>query len=179
MKGAKTLKTRLLRRIVKQKNGCWIWTGARSTNGQGNIRVAGKLYGVHRLAYQLWLGPIPQGQRVRHRCNNLRTCNPQHLYLASLEERLLRKVEKQENGCWVWQGAIINKKGYGGIELSGRRYRVHRVAYELWIEPIPEGLQIQHLCNCRLCCNPAHLIAGTTQENAALRAQYSQSRSVH
>jgi hypothetical protein len=44
---------------------------------------------------------------------------------------------------------------------------VHRVAYELWVEqPIPKGLQIQHLCNERLCCNPAHLVAGTASENA-------------
>jgi hypothetical protein len=32
------------------------------------------------------------------------------------------------------------------------------VAYELWVEPIPKGLQVQHLCNERRCCNPAHLV---------------------
>jgi hypothetical protein len=111
VKAAKTLKTRLLRRIVKNESGCWLWTGARSTNGQGAIHVAGKLYATHRLTHELWLGPIPQGHRVKHRCNNLACCNPRHLYLASLEERLLRKIEKQDNG--------INKKGYGRIKLSG------------------------------------------------------------
>jgi hypothetical protein len=161
---AKTLKTRLLRRIVKQADGCWIWTGARSTNGQGAIQIAHKLYATHRLAYQLWLGPIPQDHRVRHRCGNLACCNPAHLYLTSLEERLLSRIKKQENGCWIWQGHI-NKKGYGRIESSGRRL-AHRVAYELWVEPIPKGLQVQHLCNDRLCCNPAHLVAGTASENA-------------
>jgi hypothetical protein len=143
---AKTRKTRLLRRVAKQQNGCWLWTGARSANGQGNMQIAHKQHATHRLAYQLWLGPIP-------------------LYLTSLEERLLRKIKKQENGCWIWRGHI-NAKGYGRIELSKRKYTVHRVAYELWIEPIPEGLVILHLCSNSLCCNPAHLVAGTAQENA-------------
>jgi hypothetical protein len=174
VKAAKTLKTRLLRRVVKQNepDGCWLWTGARSKNGQGAIHVAGKLYSTHRLAFEIWVGAIPSRHRVRHRCNNLACCNPQHLYLASLEERLLRKIEKQGNGCWIWQGGI-NKKGYGRIKLSKHSYRVvHRVAYELWVEPIPKGFQVQHLCGNSLCCNPAHLVAGTAQESAALRTQY-------
>jgi hypothetical protein len=167
---AKTLKTRLLRRITKQDNGCWEWTGARSTNGQGAIQIAHKLYATHRLAYLLWRGPIPPHHRVRHRCRNLACINPQHLYLTDLEQRLLRKIEKQANGCWVWRG-YINKKGYGRIILSGHRRNVHRLAYELWVEQIPERLQVQHLCGNSLCCNPAHLVAGTVSENAALRTQ--------
>jgi hypothetical protein len=173
VKGAKTRKQRLLRRVVKQDgpDGCWIWTGARSKNGQGAIHVAGKLYAVHRLAHQLWLGPIPPGHRVKHRCGNLACCNPRHLYLASLEERLLDKIEKQRNGCWLWRGGI-NKKGYGRIKLSQHRYRaVHRVAYELWLEPIPEGLQVLHVCGNSTCCNPDHLAVVAVSENAALRTR--------
>jgi hypothetical protein len=169
---AKTLKTRLLRRIAKQDgpDGCWLWTGARSTNGQGAIQITHKLYATHRLAYELWVGPIPQDHRVRHRCGNLACVNPQHLYLTSLEERILHKIEKQKNGCWVWRG-YINAKGYGRIYLSGHRLNVHRIAYELWIEPIPKGLQIQHLCNNPQCCNPDHLVAGTVSENAQYKIE--------
>jgi hypothetical protein len=164
----RTRKSRLLRRIAKQKNGCWIWTGARTRNGHGTLWLSGKATYVHRLAYELWVGPIPQGRGVYHHCGNRTCCNPDHLCTskdtARLEQRLLRKIEKQENGCWIWQGNTNN--GYGCIEVAGHRRAVHRVAYELWIEPIPEGLQIQHLCNDRLCINPVHLVVGTASENA-------------
>jgi hypothetical protein len=133
------------------------------------MHVSGKTTYVHRLAYELWVGPIPEGLWVLHRCNTPTCCNPKHLYAgktkASLEERLLRRIEKQENGCWIWQGDT--KKGYGCIVIAKHRRAVHRVAYELWVEqPIPKGLQVQHLCNNRLCCNPAHLVVGTASENA-------------
>ena len=54
------LKQRLRKRIEKQDkpNGCWLWTGARTADGHGAIHVSGKTYYVHRLAYELWVGPF-------------------------------------------------------------------------------------------------------------------------
>ena len=168
-----TPRQRLLRRIVKQDgpDGCWLWTGCRSANGYGSIGVANKTLYAHRLAHELWLGPIPKGRWVLHRCGNRNCCNPSHLYTtAGLEQRLMRKIVKQENGCWIWQGQT--NKHYGQIKISGHMHTTHRVAYELWIEPVPKGFLVLYLCNNALCINPAHLVAGTAQECAQYKIEH-------
>lgn len=89
----------------------------------------------------------------------------------TLADRFWAKVDKGgPNGCWVWTGAV-RTTGYGGINIgivNGKRDRVaqaHRVAYELVIGPITEGLELDHLCRNRLCVNPAHLEPVTHREN--------------
>ncbi len=66
--------------------------------------------------------------------------------------------------CWNWHGAKTSS-GYGSIGHDGRIWSTHRLAYELLISPIPRGLQIDHLCRNRLCCDPRHLEPVTLQEN--------------
>lgn len=68
------------------------------------------------------------------------------------------------DGCWLWTGSI-KRTGYGQMRLAGRRIITHRFAYELVVGPIPEGLQIDHLCRVRSCCNPAHLEPVTLKQN--------------
>ena len=84
--------------------------------------------------------------------------------MRTLEQRLLSRIVKQENGCWQWQGSTM-PAGYGHISVSRRMRGTHRVAYELWVGPIPEGLTVMHTCNNPLCCNPAHLCIGTNRQN--------------
>lgn len=86
---------------------------------------------------------------------------------STLPSRLLRRVEIDANGCWVWQGTL-QPNGYGMISLGGRGDGIgyiHRVSYTLFVGPIPEGLVIDHLCRNRACCNPEHLEPVTQLEN--------------
>ncbi len=71
-----------------------------------------------------------------------------------------------KTGCWEWTGAI-QSSGYGsfGVNKSGRL--AHRLSYESMRGPIPEGLQIDHLCKNKVCVNPWHLEPVTHQENQA------------
>lgn len=73
-----------------------------------------------------------------------------------LAGRFWARVKKSE-GCWEWAGSI-SVYGYGQFQPSrGKNYRAHRLAYELSIGPIPDGLVLDHLCRNRSCVNPDHL----------------------
>lgn len=75
----------------------------------------------------------------------------------SLRGRLLRRT-RREGACLVWTGHR-HRKGYGRIRVGGVRQYVHRVAYALFIGPIPEGLTVDHLCRNRGCVEASHLEA--------------------
>lgn len=94
---------------------------------------------------------------------------------------LNRVVPVTESGCWIWMGEVTKSHGYGVISVMINWVRTrdyaHRVFYELYKGPIPEGLIIDHLCRVRSCCNPDHLEPVTIAENVrrgeSVSARYS------
>lgn len=79
---------------VDKSSGCWIWTGGRTSGGYGSISVRGKKVYVHRLAWQLFKGPIPPGMDVLHSCDNPPCFNPEHLFTGDQRDNARDMVAK-------------------------------------------------------------------------------------
>ena len=68
--------------------------------------------------------------------------------------------------CWIWQ-RTKNRDGYGMIHRIGISCQAHVAFYEERYGPVPEGMQLDHLCRQRPCINPEHLEAVTFAVNIA------------
>lgn len=89
----------------------------------------------------------------------------------TINEVLLRLVicepSTLETGCWEYPGSLGGQSGrnYCHVTINGRSHKVHRLVYEHFRGPIPEGLTLDHLCRNRRCANPDHLEPVPSGEN--------------
>lgn len=90
-----------MRSIPEPNSGCLLWEGLlrqetrkRVKQLYGQIRLRGKMVGVHRVAFEAAYGPIPEGAEVLHQCDVTICCNPNHLFLGTNAENIADKVAK-------------------------------------------------------------------------------------
>lgn len=111
---------------------CWEWTGGGGSDSYGRVRMGGRSWYTHQIAFQLVNGDIPQGNHVHHECRNKRCCNPFHLKSVTAAEHLRLKKHK-----------IICKRGHPDIEANRRfivdtdgvtRYRCRQCEYDRYLE---------------------------------------------
>lgn len=87
------------------------------------------------------------------------------------------RVQVNERGCWVWQGARNVKGTRAWINCGRGGEYAYRTAYRVFVGEIPDGLGINHHCDNGLCVNPDHVYAGTQKQNAddmVARGRYKQ-----
>lgn len=109
---------------------CWIWRGCRGPSGHGVMNIAGKTTGAYRVAYELFIGPVPTGLHLDHLCRNTWCVNPRHLEPVTRGENLRRALVartkcRRGHVYGDWNVGFVTR-GNGRVE----RYCVecHRVA---------------------------------------------------
>ncbi len=93
---------------------CWPWLRSCKAAGHGQVGYRGQMWLAHRLAWRLTNGPIPKGLEVRHKCDNAKCCNPNHLELGThaqnMQDMVNRRRSPAGNAHWTRQRPLTTEQ---------------------------------------------------------------------
>ncbi len=78
---------------MRTGSGCWEWKGSKLATGYGNFRIEGSIQLAHRVAWELQVGPIPEGHVIDHVCANRSCVRLDHLRVVTYKENARRGEE--------------------------------------------------------------------------------------
>jgi hypothetical protein len=115
---------------VDAETGCWNWTRTVSDGGYGRISRTGRYDLAHRVAFEVFVGSIPSGMLVCHKCDNRRCINPEHLFLGDHKDNASDMVQKGRSlRGEKHHNAKLTAEQAAAIRADARKYREIAVDY--------------------------------------------------
>lgn len=102
---------RFMQKITKKEDGCWYWNKPRKKDNYGTFKL-GKTQYAHRVSYILFVGEIPPGLCVCHKCDVPRCVNPEHLFLGTSLDNTRDRISKGREG-----GSFPTKLSAGEVRM--------------------------------------------------------------
>ncbi len=116
---------RMIKRVVPNEDGCWIFMGCKEKFGYGKVSTNGGFDRTHRVAYRKFYGEIPDGLCVLHSCDVPACCNPSHLFLGTKADNAIDKAKKCRANKKLTEGDVMAIRiATGTNEAVGRRFGV-------------------------------------------------------
>ena len=120
------------KKFRKTNLGCWEWQSAKDGFGYGAFRFSGKTVKAHRFSWEFYIGDIPNGLCVLHRCDNPGCVNPDHLFLGTRTDNAKDRDKK---------GRCASKEKHYCAKLSEEQVKTIR---NMWINGM-KGAEIAKL----------------------------------
>lgn len=134
---------------IDPTTGCWIWAAGASGDGYGAIKVNKRMCRAHRVAWEIYRGPIPVGVGkdeicVLHHCDTPKCVNPDHLFLGTHSDNAIDRNKKGRNYDRRGEGNAQAKLTVGAVRMIRRYYQDGCVTRE-WLAQV-YGVKYRNIC---------------------------------
>ena len=140
---------RFMDKVIRNElKECWEWGAAVDKNGYGSFQYSGingelksQKIGAHRISFELFIGDIPNGMIVCHKCDNPACVNPNHLFLGTTQINVDDRVSKQRSSRGAQHGRKTKPNAFKNsmanyrrtVDFMGQKMTPHEIAEETGI----------------------------------------------